>query len=51
MSQMMDFCTWLLPNIADFLLTPPISAFTGVALSFWVLGLIRRLLFLRDSRY
>lgn len=41
---MMDFVAWLLPNVCDFLLTPPISAFVGIYLLFWVLRLIGNIL-------
>lgn len=32
MAEMQDFALWFLTEIPEFLLTPPISAFVGIAL-------------------
>lgn len=44
MQEMMDFVFWFLNEFPNVLLTPPISAFTGIALLFWLTELVRRML-------
>lgn len=41
---MMDFALWFLNQLPEFLLTPPISAFTGLAVLFVVAELVRRII-------
>lgn len=41
MSDMMDFSLWLLDNLPDFLLKPPISAFVGLFILFFIARLVR----------
>lgn len=43
---MMDFALWFLTELPDFLLTPPISAFTGFFFLFCVAELVRRIIHL-----
>lgn len=43
---MMDFATWFLSQIPQFLLTEPISAFTGLAVLAFVVALTRRILYM-----
>lgn len=39
----MSFVSWFLVQLPDFLLTPPISAFTGLAILFVVARLFSRM--------
>lgn len=43
MQDMKDFVMWFLSAFPSFLLTPPISAFTGLAILAWVWGLLRKI--------
>lgn len=44
MSAMMSFVTWFIDQLPSFLLAEPISAFTGIAVSCFVVQLISRLI-------
>lgn len=44
MSSMMSFVTWFVQQIPAFLLAEPISAFTGLAILAFVVGLTRRMM-------
>lgn len=44
MEAMMSFVTWFIQTIPDFLLAPPISAFTGMALLAFTITILRRLM-------
>lgn len=44
MSEMMDFALWFLNQLPGFLMTPPISAFTGLAVLFVVAALVDRII-------
>lgn len=41
---MMDFALWFLQELPDFLLAPPISAFTGLIVLSWVITLFWRMI-------
>lgn len=43
---MMDFTVWFVGQVPDFLMTPPISAFTGLAILFVVGRLVSRMMHL-----
>lgn len=43
MQAVKDFFLWFLTEIPDFLLTPPISAFVGLALGVGIIALFKRL--------
>lgn len=47
MQDMMNFVTWFMSQLPDFLMTEPISAFTGLAILFVVAALFRRMIHLR----
>lgn len=47
MQEMMDFILWFIENFPAILLTPPISAFTGLALLGWTAHLFSRLIRVR----
>ena len=47
MQDVEQFILWFLENFPTILLTPPISAFTGLALLGWTTHLIGRLIRLR----
>lgn len=47
MQEMMNFVLWFVENFPGILLTPPISAFTGLALLGWTANLFVRLIHLR----
>lgn len=47
MQAMMDFVLWIVDTFPSILLTPPISAFTGLALLGWTANLFVRLIHLR----
>lgn len=47
MQDVEQFILWFLENFPTILLTPPISAFTGLALLGWTTRLIGRLIRLR----
>lgn len=42
---MMNFCTWFLTQLPAFLLTEPISAFTGLSILAFVVAVTRRILY------
>lgn len=42
--DMMTFTSWFLVNLPEFLLSPPISAFTGLAILFVVVRLVHRMI-------
>lgn len=44
MSEMMTFCSWFLTQLPDFLLSEPISAFTGLAILGLVVSLFQRII-------
>lgn len=44
MQAMMNFCTWFLTQLPEFLLTEPISAFTGLAVLSFVVSLTQRIM-------
>lgn len=44
MSSMMTFCTWFIGQLPTFLLSEPISAFTGLAILSFVVQLTRRII-------
>lgn len=44
MQEMMDFGLWFLQQLPDFLMTEPVSAFTGVAFLFCVVALVERII-------
>lgn len=44
MEEMKSFILWCLEQIPDFLLTPPISAFTGILFLFFTVELVRRIM-------
>lgn len=46
MEEMKDFVLWFVQNVPQILLTPPISAFTGIMLLFFVCSLIARIKYL-----
>lgn len=48
MEQMKDFVMWFLTVLPDFLLTEPISYFTGFVLLFFTFGIIRRIMGVGD---
>ncbi len=41
---MMEFVSWFLMQLPDFLLTPPVSAFTGFGILFVVSRLVSRMI-------
>lgn len=43
MQGMMDFVTWFISQLPGFLLSEPISAFTGLAISAFVIRLIQHI--------
>lgn len=43
---MMDFITWFIGVLPDFLLTPPISVFTAFAIMFVVGRLVKQMMHL-----
>lgn len=43
MQAMMDFCTWFIAQVPTFLLSEPISAFTGLAVLGFVISLFQRI--------
>lgn len=47
MQDIEQFILWFLENFPDILLTPPISAFTGIALLCWTGRLVGHLIRLR----
>jgi hypothetical protein len=47
MQDVMDFIQWFIDNFPAILMTPPISAFTGLALLGWLTHLVGRLIRLR----
>lgn len=47
MQDMKDFVLWFIAQLPDFLMTEPISAFTGIAILFAVASLVRRMMHLR----
>ncbi len=46
MQEMMEFVIWFIKEFPAILLTPPISAFTGLALLFATASLVRRMIHL-----
>lgn len=44
MAEMMDFVSWIFSELPDFLLSPPISAFVGLVLLFFVIMCLRALM-------
>lgn len=44
---MKDFVVWFLGQLPDFLMSEPISAFTGLAILFVVASLVRRMMHMR----
>lgn len=44
MSAMMSFCTWFISQLPTFLLSEPISAFTGLAVLSFVVQVTRRII-------
>ena len=44
MEEMKDFILWFLQEFPAVLLTPPISAFTGLLLLFFTCELVRRIM-------
>ncbi len=46
MVEMKEFCMWFLTTMPDVLLEPPISAFVGLALISFVVGVIRQMIHL-----
>ena len=44
MQSMKDFVLWFMSQLPDFLMTEPISAFTGLAILFVVSALVRRMM-------
>lgn len=44
MQEMKDFVIWFVEYFPQILLTPPISAFTGIVLLFFTAALVSRLL-------
>lgn len=43
----MDFSLWFMSQLPDFLMTPPISAFTGLAILFVIAALVGRMMHMR----
>lgn len=41
---MMDFVSWFVAQLPDFLMSEPISAFTGLAILFVVMRLVSRMM-------
>lgn len=48
MSSMMNFVTWFISQLPGFLMSEPISAFTGLSIGIVVIALIRKLCFMRS---
>lgn len=44
---MIDFCTWFLTELPDFLMSEPMCYFVGFAIAFVVLSLIRDMIHIR----
>lgn len=44
MEAMKDFVIWFIQSIPAFLLTPPISAFVGMALLAFTVNILRRMM-------
>lgn len=50
MQDIEQFILWFMEHFPTILMTPPISAFTGLALGAWSVRLVRRLMFLDSFR-
>lgn len=46
---MMNFVTWFLSQLPGFLLSEPISAFTGLAVLAFVVALTKRILYMKGG--
>lgn len=44
MQEMKDFIVWMIQTVPDVLLTPPISAFTGIMLCYFTGWLVSRMM-------
>ena len=47
MQDMKDFVLWFMSQLPDFLMSDPISAFTGLAILFAVAALVRFMMHMR----